>query len=183
MVFACLSGCQTTTGPSRTQLIEYRDQIIDTGLAEPASVGPLKVNAALPNGWQVLPMKQTALYTHQQWRSASRRTAVGVTYIRMPLPFGPRILAGLASNEVGKQTAGKVHRRWTDELGREWFEAENDKYHITGYVMTRGLDAWINYCGYRVHEPKQPAEVDLGARALDSILPSAIAPTRTASAE
>jgi hypothetical protein len=185
LVFACLSGCQTA-GPSRTQLVEYRGQISDLGLADPVSVEALKINASLPNGWEALSAQKSALYTHQQWRSASHRTAVGITYIRMPLPFSARILAGLASNEVGKKTTGRVHRRWTDELGREWFEAENDRYHLTGYVMTRGLDAWINYCGYRVKEPMHEAEVDLGGRALASILPAAIAPrnpVRTASAE
>lgn len=185
LVFACLSGCQTA-GPSRTQLVEYREQIDDLGLGDPVGIGFLKINAAMPNGWIPLKTQKSALYTHKQWRSASRRTAVGITYIRMPLPFGAKVLAGLASNEVGKKTSGQVVRRWKDELGREWFEAENDKYHMVGYVMTRGLDAWINYCGYRVNEPKQDAEWDIGGRALASILPSAIAPAgamRTASAE
>ena len=69
---------------------------------------------------------------------------------------------------------GKIIRQWHVELGREWFEAENDKYHMTGYVMTRGFDAWINYCGYRMTEPMEPLEIQLGNKALDTVIPLSV---------
>jgi hypothetical protein len=138
---------------------EYRDKIDESGLALSMAVDPLKINAAFPAGWQALPLQKSSLYTHQQWRSPSKRTGVGVTYVRMPIPLSTKTLVWFAMNEAGKKTNnGKIIRQWHDELGREWFEAENEKYHMTGYVMTRGFDAWINYCGYRVQEPMEPLE-------------------------
>jgi len=41
--------------------------------------------------------------------------------------------------------------------------------------MTRGFDAWINYCGYRMQEPMEPLEITLGNRALDTVIPLSVA--------
>jgi len=175
VVFAFVSGCQLTAPASKAMLTEYRDKINESGLALATAVDPLKVNVAFPAGWQALPLQKNALYTHQQWRSPSKRTGVGVTYVRMPLPLSTKTLVWFAMNEAGKKTNnGKIIRQWRDELGREWFEAENDRYHMTGYVMTRGFDAWINYCGYRMQEPMEPMEIQLGNRSLDTVLPLSV---------
>jgi len=175
VVFAFVSGCQLTAPASKAMLTEYRDKINESGLALATAVDPLKVNVAFPAGWQALPLQKNALYSHQQWRSPSKRTGVGVTYVRMPLPLSTKTLVWFAMNEAGKKTNnGKIIRQWRDELGREWFEAENDRYHMTGYVMTRGFDAWINYCGYRMQEPMEPMEIQLGNRSLDTVLPLSV---------
>jgi hypothetical protein len=175
VVFAFLSGCQMTGPASKALMTEYREALDESGLSLPVAVEPLKINAAFPSGWQALGMQKSALYTHQQWRSPSKRTGVGVTYVRMPLPLSTKTLVWFAMNEAGKKTNdGKIIRQWRDELGREWFEAENNKYHMTGYVMTRGFDAWINYCGYRMQEPKEPLEIQLGNKALDTVMPLSV---------
>jgi hypothetical protein len=160
---------------SKALLTEYRGKVDEVGLALPMAVDPLKVNVAYPSGWQPLPLQKNALYSHQQWRSPTKRTGVGVTYVHMPLPLSTKTLVWFAMNEAGKKTNnGKIIRQWHDELGREWFEAENDKYHMTGYVMTRGFDAWINYCGYRMTEPMEPMEIQLGNKALDTVMPLSV---------
>jgi hypothetical protein len=175
VVFAFVSGCQMATPAPKALFSEYRDKVDEAGLALPMAVDPLKINAAFPAGWQALPLQKSALYTHQQWRSPSKRTGVGVTYVRMPIPLSTKTLVWFAMNEAGKKTNnGRIIRQWHDELGREWFEAENEKYHMTGYVMTRGFDAWINYCGYRVMEPMEPLEIQLGNRALDTVMPLSV---------
>jgi hypothetical protein len=95
----------------------------------------------------------------------------------MPLPLPTKSLVWFAMNEAGKKSAdGRVLRQWSDSLGREWFEAENNKYHMTGYVMTHGFDAWINYFGYRTQEPMEPGELALAKRSLDTILPLSVMP-------
>src|SRR3954465_15906990 len=175
VVFAFVSGCQMAAPTSKALFTEYRDKVNESGLALPLAVDPLKVNVAYPSGWQALPLQKNALYSHQQWRSPSKRTGVGVTYVHMPLPLSTKTLVWFAMNEAGKKTNnGKIIRQWHDELGREWFEAENDRYHMTGYVMTRGFDALSNYCGYRRQEPMEPLEIQLGNRALDTVVPLSV---------
>ena len=174
-VFAFVSGCQMNAPASKALLTEYREKVDESGLALPMAVDPLKVNVAYPAGWQPLPLQKNALYSHQQWRSPTKRTGVGVTYVRMPLPLSTKTLVWFAMNEAGKKTNnGRIIRQWHDDLGREWFEAENDKYHMTGYVMTRGFDAWINYCGYRMTEQMEPLEIQLGNKALDTVVPLSV---------
>jgi hypothetical protein len=177
-LFAFISGCQTNANtPSRAELLEHAEQVDDLGLTPPTAVAEVKITGSFPTSWTPLRVQKNAMYTHQQFRSPTRRTAVGLTYVRMPLPLSTKTLVWFAAGEVGKKVNdGKLIRQWTDELGREWFEAENTKYHMVGYVMTRGFDAWINYCGYRVTEPQEPTEIALGNKALDTILPSSVAP-------
>src|SRR3954470_13295380 len=174
-VFAFVSGCQMAAPAPKALFAEYRDKINESGLALSMAADSLKINAAFPAGWQALPLQKNALYTHQQWRSPSKRTGVGVTYVHMPLPLSTKTLVWFAMNEAGKKTNnGRIIRQWHDELGREWFEAENERYHMTGYVMTRGFDAWINYCGYRMQEQMEPLEIQLGTRALDTVMPLSV---------
>ncbi len=172
MAAAALSACQALPPLTKSALIEHREQLADAGLSSAITVQELRASLEVPPQWHPLPLQKAMLYTHQQWRSQSRRTAVGITYIRMPLPLSTETLVWFVVNEAGKRTAdGKIIRQWTDSAGRQWFECQNAKYHMTGYVMTRGLDAWINYLGYRSHEPKMAGELDLGEKSLDTILP------------
>ncbi len=73
-----------------------------------------------------------------------------------------------------KSDDGHVIGQWTDALGREWFEAETHRYHLRGYVMTRGFDAWISYTGYRISEPYMPDEVEAAHRSLETMLPLSV---------
>ena len=112
------------------------------------------------------------LYTHEQWRSPSSLTGVGVAYVRLPLPLSSKAIAWFAKQEYGKKAAdGRIIAEWTDELGRSWFEAENKKYHVRGYVTTRGLEAWIVYSGYRLTDPPEPAEISLATRSAETFIP------------
>lgn len=179
-----LVGCQVGGLPSKAAMVEHREKIDDTGLSEPMPVQDLKASASLPNGWTALRLQKAALYSHQQWRSPSKRTAVGVTHVKMPLPLSTKALVWMAMGEATKRVNdGKIIRRWNDALGREWFEAENEKYRMTGYVMTRGFDAWINYFGYRTTEPQEPAEIELATKALETILPLSVVVDASASAQ
>ncbi len=50
-------------------------------------------------------------------------------------------------------------------------EAENDMYHVRGYAMTRGYDAWIVYSGSRVQTHPPKTEVLIAARGADTVAP------------
>jgi len=65
--------------------------------------------------------------------------------------------------------------QWTDALGRPWFEAQNSKYHIRGYVVTKGFEAWVIYCGYRRERPPSAPELGVAARSLETIVPTPFA--------
>ncbi len=99
----------------------------------------------------------------------------GVAYVRLPIPVPTGIIAWLAQREYLKRYTdnreGQVLGRWTDDAGREWFEAENNKYHGTGYVMCRGQEAWIVYSGYRVHEQLHAEEISVSRRSAQTIVP------------
>lgn len=185
LLFSCLSGCQLANGPTKAQLLEHRQQVDDTGLLSPLTVAPLHASISVPAGWRATVLQKQTLYTHQQWRTPSKRTAIGVAYVRLPLPMTAKTLKWLAAGELAKRVSdGKLQRQWTDALGREWFEGSNAKYHMIGYVMTNGTDAWINYAGHRVADPLEPEAFQLAKKALDAILPGlSLPPTATASAD
>jgi hypothetical protein len=120
-------------------------------------------------------MKQStsSLYTHQQWKSPSTRTGIGVAHVRMPLPISMRMLMWVAKREYTKKgNDGRIVSEWTDDLGRPWFEAENDKYRVRGYVVVSGFQAWVIYFGHKVGEPPDPAELSLAARSAESVVPN-----------
>jgi hypothetical protein len=132
----------------------------------------LKVNGAIPVAWEALPPQKTALYTHSQWRAPSTHTGVGVAHVRMPLPLGADAVLWLAKKEYAKRSDdGKAMAQWTDEFGRKWFEAQNKRYHVRGYALAQGFDAWIVYFGYRLDRPPHPTEISLAARCADTFVP------------
>jgi hypothetical protein len=121
-----------------------------------------------------LPASRSLFYVHQQWRSPDRATGVGVAYVSLPLPISPQILLFLAKSQYAKTragAAGHVDRQWTDALGRLWFEAEDADLHVRGYVMTRGLEAWIVYGGHHLKGPLHQADIALADRTADAVLP------------
>ena len=164
-------GCQMGSVPQE-RLVEQRLRIDDTGLSEAMTVEEVKAVASLPLGWVELKTQKTLLYTHQQWRSPTKRTAVGVTYVRLPLPLGRSVVEWMVMGEITKRAkCGKLIRDWQDDVGRHWFEVEDQDFHLVGYLMVRGFDVWLNYRGYRLREPKDQEEIQLADRALGTVLP------------
>lgn len=166
-------GCQTQKTAQHTQrLIEHQALVDFSGLKSVETHDELKVTAAPPRQWTVMPAQKTALYQHQQWKSPSGRTGVGVAYVRLPLPVGEKAVLWLAKQEYTKKADdGRLINEWVDELGRHWFEAENNKYHLRGYALCKGFSAWIVYFGHKITFPPDPAEISLAARAAETIVP------------
>jgi hypothetical protein len=173
IVVPLLAGCQQTKQVPRQKLIDHIAMIDFTGLKPLETVESVNVQAAVPRQWEQLELQSNALYTHQQWRSPSARTGVGVAHIRLPLPLSTRMVLWLAKREYTKKANdGRVISEWTDELGRPWFEAENDKYRVRGFVVVDGFRAWVIYFGHKAKLPPDPAELSLAARAATSIVPT-----------
>ena len=165
-------GCQTGPQVSSRRLIEHQAMIDFSGLRPAAAVEPVRTTLGVPTRWTELPAKSNALYTHQQWKSPSGHTGVGVVYCHLPLPLSAKTVVWLAKQEYSKQAHdGHVIDEWTDELGRSWFEAENNKYHVRGYVVVKGFEAWITYFGYRTQYPPDVAEIALAARSAEGAAP------------
>lgn len=180
------TGCQLHAQQVSMRVLQQ--QVVNrTGLREVETYDVVRAIAAPPQKWDQLNVKKTALYTDMQWRSPSKQTGVGVAYIRMPLPLPSATLIWFAKQEYCKRADdGKLIGEWTDAAGRPWFEAENKKYHVRGYVITKGFEAWIVYCGYRMETPPVPEEVAVAKRSQETILPLPFAPKaqlRTAAAE
>src|SRR5688572_110303 len=166
-------GCQQTTHVEHRRLIEHQALIDFSGLRPVEAIDNVRVRGAIPRNWERITPHSNALFTHQQWKSPSTKTGIGVAHIRMPLPFSTKALVWFAKREYTKRaTDGRLISEWTDDLGRPWFEAENDKYRIRGYAVVNGFQAWIIYFGHKAKLPLDPAELSLAARAADSIVPN-----------
>ncbi len=170
-VLVSIGSCQQAGTVSHRRLIEHQAMIDFSGLKSVELIGKLNIRAAVPRNWDELKPHTNPLYTHQQWRSPSSKTGVGVAYIRMPLPINTGMLLWLAKREY-KANDGRILAEWTDELGRPWFEAENNRYRVRGYVVVSGFQAWVIYFGHKSQLPPDPAELSLAARAADSIVPN-----------
>lgn len=165
------TGCQSK--PIQTHRLIESYAIYDFRDLNPAETQPeTKAYGATPTGWEKLPPQKTALYTYRQWRSPSTNTGVGVAYIRLPLPISAKAVLWLARREYTKKANdGKLVGEWVDDVGRSWFEAENDKYHVRGYCLAQGFEAWVVYFGYKVNAPPNPGEISQAARSADTFIP------------
>jgi hypothetical protein len=171
-----LTGCQLSPSVSTVRLLQHQAMIDPSGLKETEVSESVKVHVAAPQKWDALEPKKSSLYTDMQWRSPSKMTGVGVAYIRMPFPFPARMITWLAQKEYSKKADdGRIVGEWEDALGRPWFEAENNRYHVRGYVVTKGFEAWIIYCGYKREQPPSAAELGVAARSLETIVPTPFA--------
>ena len=172
-----LIGCQIPQPGLSSRLAAHVATVDLTGLMPDTTLKALKVRVAVPRGWEPMAEQSSALYEHQQWRSPSRMTGVGIAYIHMPLPMSAKTLVWFARTQYSKQNAAsktpdpKVIGEWTDSVGREWFEGENEKYHVKGYVVTSGMEAWVVYSGYRLRGARRPTEINMAFRSVDSIVP------------
>jgi hypothetical protein len=98
---------------------------------------------------------------------------VGIAHIRLPIPISTGMLMWIAKREYTKKSNdGKILSEWTDDLGRPWFDAENDKYRVRGYAIVSGFEAWVIYFGYKTKFPPDAAELSLAARAAETIVPN-----------
>ena len=169
-----LVGCQSGPNFSSRRLIEHQALIDFSGLDSARQFEQLEVVISAPRRWEPLPLKQNPLYLHQQWRSPSGHTGVGVLCAHLPLPLSTSAVVWLAKQEYAKKGKdGKLLDEWTDSLGRSWFEAEDGKYHVRGYVVARGFRAWIVYFGYRTNYPPDLAEISIAARSAETVVPGA----------
>jgi hypothetical protein len=171
-----LTGCQMGPSISTARLLQHQAMIDPSGLKETTVCELAKVHIATPQTWDALEPKKTAIYTDMQWRSPSKMTGVGVAYIHLPLPIPARMIVWLAAKEYSKKADdGKVLAQWEDAMGRPWFEAQNNRYHLRGYVVSKGFEAWIIYCGYKRQQPPSAVELGLAARSLETIVPTPFA--------
>ena len=171
----CGAGC-VVAPPVSTKLILRQQALLDfTGLLPARMLETLNVKWAVPRDWEALPPKTGLMFTHQQYRSPSGVTGVGVAYVRLPFAVPSNAIAWIAQREYLKkhddQKEARLIGRWGDDAGREWFEGENNKYHGTGYVMTRGNEAWIVYSGWRVMFPPNAEEISISRRSVQTIVP------------
>ena len=173
-----VSGCTFQQTVPTARLIQHQAIVDVAGLKETETIEPVKVHVAAPQKWEALNIKYTPMFTDAQWRSPSRLTGVGVAYVRLPIPLPARALVWFAKNEYVKRSgdqSGEVLGQWTDDLGRPWFEARNSRYHVRGYCVTKGFEAWIIYSGYKREQPPSAAELGVAARSLETIVPTPFA--------
>lgn len=180
-----IAGCAQPGQPGLSaRCLQHQALVEKDGLQDPQVMASLKVSVALPEHWERLPLDMTLLYTHEQWRSPSMQTGVGVAYIHLPIPLSAKMLIWFAEMQYSKKadpgdgSGGRLIGAWSDSLGRQWFEAENSKYHVRGYAMTHQFDAWIVYSGYRVKGPPRLDEISEAQRCADSIAPVSVGPSR-----
>ena len=173
LVFApLLAGCQMGKQIQQKRLIEHQALLDFSGLKAPETLEDVRGRAGLPESWKAQPPQKTSLYTHGQWKSPSGHTAVGAVLIRLPLPLSADTIAWFAKREYSNRADdGKILKEWKDDLGRRWFEAENNKYRVRGYCLAQGFEAWIIYFGYKTQHPPNFDEVSLAARSADTFIP------------
>jgi hypothetical protein len=165
-------SCQQTPAVSHRRLIEHQAMIDFSGLKPVEAIQSVKVHAGVPRQWEAMALQSNPLYTHQQWRAPSTKTGIGVAHVRLPIPMSVGMLKWFARQQyTQKANDGRIIDEWTDALGRPWFEAENAKYRVRGYIVVRGFEAWVIYFGHKSKLPPDPAELSLAARAVDTIVP------------
>jgi hypothetical protein len=174
---AALTGCQAIQPNLGDRMAAHAANVDLSGLYPDFNLPELNVRAAIPRGWQPMAIDTSPLYVHEQWRSLRHNTGVGVAYIHMPLPMSAKAVVWFARQEYSKQATtehspdASLLGEWTDALGREWFEGENEKYHVRGYVVTSSMDAWVVYSGYRLKTPPSKKDFNLALRSMESIVP------------
>ncbi len=136
------------------------------------TIDDVAATCSLPSGWIPLRLQVNPLYSHQQWKSPSGHTGLGIIYVRLPMPLNAKTLLWFAKLEYSKKgTDGEALGEWTDALGRPWFEAENEKYHVRGYAVTNGMNAWIVYSGYKTKYPPDASDMNIAARSIETVIP------------
>src|SRR5262245_4683161 len=73
-----IGACQIAPAVSIKKLQEHQELANLTGLKPTEILNDLHVSWAIPGRWDLMPIKKNPLYTHQQWRSPTLATGVGV---------------------------------------------------------------------------------------------------------
>ncbi|HTW93375.1 MAG TPA: hypothetical protein VMD30_01190 [Tepidisphaeraceae bacterium] len=171
-----LAGGCTFQTVSVAELRLHQQSVDLNGLRRVEAFPELQVSCAPPVFWERRGETPNILYTHEQWRSPRKNAGMGVAYIHTLIPLSPQMLVWFAKTQYAQskenhEGGGKLLGEWTDSMGRVWFEAENARYHVKGYAMTRGTDAWIVYSGYQVKNKPPESDIELAERAADSVAP------------
>lgn len=167
-----IGGCASSHTVSSQKILQSQWQIDFSGLKAAQDSPTLHATSSPPQTWRALPLQKTALYTHQQWKSPSGYTGAGVLYVHMPLPMNAKMLMWFAKLHYSKNVKdGKLLNEWTDDVGRPWFEGEDPKYHVRGYVVVDGFSAWVVYFGYKASRPINTSELALAARYVQTVVP------------
>ncbi len=166
------AGCQYQS-ISTADLQIHQWNLNKTGLTAVHVDSMLRITCAPPEEWEPLRPQNNLIYSHQQWRSPDRHVGMGVAHMHTPVPLSAETIIWFAKTRYSEthKTEGRLLGQWTDSLGRCWFEAENEKYHVIGYAMTRGLDAWVVYSGFRLGSDPPQSEIALAAKGADSVVP------------
>ena len=206
LLAAAIVGCQPSQETMTRQLSARMTMIDFSGLAPAKPIAGLEVSAAVPRSWELLPVQKGTMFSHRQWRTPGHTVSVGVVHVRLPLPMSAQTLVWLAkakydpvTDKPGGKSAdqkpadhgdaaaadakskvpggkGRLLGEWTDAVGREWVEAENDRFHVRGYAVTCGFDAWLVYTGYKRKGMPDPVDLTLAARSMESVVPDPLAP-------
>lgn len=167
-----VTGCQSAKPIATRRLIEHQALIDFSGLKPADSIDSLRLSGNVPQTWNREGPIDTALYNYAQWHSPSGHTAVGAARVHLPLPLSADVMVYLARLEYTKRSDdGRLLARWTDDLGRSWFAAENRLYHVQGYAVAQGFTGWFVYFGYKVRAPLEVSEIGQAARSLDTFVP------------
>ena len=166
-------GCQNAWPTvSNRALVAHWPGVNFSGLRPMTGVKRVNVSCSLPRKWIALQCQSNLLYTNQQWKAPSGYTGLGIIYAHLPFPLSAQTLLWFARLEYSRNGAtGQALAQWTDSLGRPWFEAQNDKYHVRGYAVTDGASAWIVYFGYKTTRPANISELNLASHSVDTVLP------------
>jgi hypothetical protein len=164
-------GCQSAPVNGRTW-VQHQSEVNYQGLGSTEPIASVAMLGATPREWEPLPLDSNPLYAHQQWRSPSHRTGVGVAHLYLPLPLGAAAVVWVVVQRYATaHPDGRLLGQWTDCLGRYWFDATNSKFHICGYALAEGTDAWIVYFGYKRTGGMPTGELNAAARSIETMIP------------
>src|SRR5687768_5161787 len=97
------AGCVVAPPVSTKQILRQQRLLDFTGLLPAQTIKDLNVKWSAPRGWEALPPKSGMMFTHQQYRSPSGVTGVGVAYVRLPFPVSSNMIAWFAQREYLKK--------------------------------------------------------------------------------
>ena len=178
VVLPLLAACAPVPSVSPRRLIAHQAMLDFSGLLPVTLQSDVNVYVSVPSSWKRLAAERVPRIVHQQWRSPTRETGLGIAYLDLPFHVSPKLLIWFAKMEYAKQTTpdgkprGQLLSEWTDAEGREWFDAESDRYHVQGYAVTSGSDAWVVYAGYKVRSGLNWPEWAMAMRSIETALPA-----------
>ena len=121
---ALATGCQTASKVTNRRLIEHQALIDFSGLAPAETVDGVKVSCSVPRQWEAVPLKKAPLYSHQQWKSPSTHTGLGVVYISHRLKevgqIADRVTVLRDGRNAGELSRSEIRHEATERLLELW---------------------------------------------------------------